>query len=436
MEHMQRCFDLIFGDGARLQDRNTVSVLDLGAQDVNGSYRSIFDSPRFDFTGADLEAGRGVDVVLDDPYKLPFADSSVDVVLSGQMLEHCEFFWLAFEEMTRVVAQDGFIVLIAPSGGPIHRYPVDCYRYYPDAYAALAKLTGCHLLDLRHDERGPWYDLVGIFSPTPQELPSRPHRQPVVIDVPSGAFDPVLDRCRGSVPYREVLAAIHERLQPELYLEIGVRDGGSLALARCPAVGVDPAPQVNEPADTATIHTATSDDFFAYDADEALPQPPDLAFIDGLHLFEYVLRDFMNIERRAQPASLIVIDDLFPNHPAQGRRDRTTRVWTGDVWKILLCLREHRPDLTLLPLDSHPTGLLLVAGLDPTNRVLWHRYNSIITQYKAPRFAEPTDDLLERAGALSPTDDVVPAALDLLRDARSSKAPAKKVRRRLRALTR
>ena len=55
------------------------------------------------------------------------------------MLEHCEFFWRAFEEVIRVVKDDGFVFLIAPSAGPEHRYPVDCYRFYADAYHALAK---------------------------------------------------------------------------------------------------------------------------------------------------------------------------------------------------------------------------------------------------------------------------------------------------------
>ena len=77
-------------------------ALDVGGADVNGGYRPIFDDPRYRYLTVDLAAGEGVDVVLDDPYRLPFADGSVDIVLSGQMLEHCEFFWLTFAEMMRV----------------------------------------------------------------------------------------------------------------------------------------------------------------------------------------------------------------------------------------------------------------------------------------------------------------------------------------------
>ena len=45
----------------------------------------------------------GVDIRLADPYRIPLPDASVDIVLSGQMLEHNEFFWLTFLEMSRVL---------------------------------------------------------------------------------------------------------------------------------------------------------------------------------------------------------------------------------------------------------------------------------------------------------------------------------------------
>ena len=63
-----------------------------------------------------------------------------------------------------MVKPDGFIILIVPSAAPIHRYPVDCYRFYPDAFVALAKYTGIKVVDIWLDERDPWKDLVGVFS--------------------------------------------------------------------------------------------------------------------------------------------------------------------------------------------------------------------------------------------------------------------------------
>jgi hypothetical protein len=48
-----------------------------------------------------------------------------------------------------------------------------------------------------------------------------------------------------------------------------------------------------------------------------------------MHLFEYALRDFMNVEHCAAPGAIVVIDDIFSSHPAQAERKRRTRAWTG-----------------------------------------------------------------------------------------------------------
>ena len=66
------------------------------------------------------------------------ADGHYDALISGQAFEHVKFFWLTWMEMVRTLKPGGFIFLIAPSRGPEHRYPVDCWRFYPDSYRALA----------------------------------------------------------------------------------------------------------------------------------------------------------------------------------------------------------------------------------------------------------------------------------------------------------
>ena len=38
-----------------------------------------------------------VDLVLKDPYKLPFDDNSIDVIISISTFEHTEFFWLTYQ---------------------------------------------------------------------------------------------------------------------------------------------------------------------------------------------------------------------------------------------------------------------------------------------------------------------------------------------------
>ena len=412
---MQLCFDLIESQlthepGKRLR------VLDLGSQDVNGSYGPIFPADAFEYVGADLEAGPNVDVVLTDPYELPFEDGAFDLVASGQMLEHCAQFWRTFEEILRVVSSSGFVILIAPSGGPIHRFPVDCYRFYPDAYASLASMSGCHLLYLSMDERGPWNDLVGIFGKQARTLPDRPVRRHASPAVAPAGSNPEFEVRRGAASYLDVLARVHAELSPRRYLEIGVRAGSSLGLASCPAVAVDPDPRVvvDPPA---LLYRQTSDDFFRYDASEALAEGFDLAFIDGLHLFENALRDFMHIERFAGAETVVVVDDVLPNHPVQAQRERQSSVWCGDVWKLHDCLARYRPDLRLTLVDAEPSGLLLVSGLNPRNRTLWELYNPIVREYLSDTHEAPPQAVFNRIGVLHPDD---PGVLETLRRTRES----------------
>src|SRR5262249_42801751 len=152
------------------------------------------------------------------------------------------------------------------------------------------------------------------------------------------------------------LRRIHARLRPDVYLEIGVRHGFSLALAQARvAVGVDPLPELQAAlGEQVRIVSATSDEFFAGDPRALLSAPIDLAFIDGMHWFEFALRDFMNVERLASRNGAVIFDDVFPNHPLQAQRERQSGVWTGDVWKILPCLRRYRPELDLILLDTNP----------------------------------------------------------------------------------
>jgi hypothetical protein len=100
------------------------------------------------------------------------------------------------------------------------------------------------------------------------------------------------------------------------------------------------------------------------------------------------------------PETIIGVDDVLPNHPAQAERDRRTRVWTGDVWKLIPVLRRYRPDLVLAILDTSPSGCLLVGGLDPANRVLWDVYNPLLRE--AQGWEAPPEEVLERRGAISP----------------------------------
>jgi SAM-dependent methyltransferase len=87
----------------------------------------------------DLAPGPNVDVILHHPYRWrEVASESVDVLISGQVLEHVEFFWITMLEISRVLKPGGLACIIVPSRGPEHRYPFDCWRFYPDGMRTLA----------------------------------------------------------------------------------------------------------------------------------------------------------------------------------------------------------------------------------------------------------------------------------------------------------
>ena len=105
---------------------------------------------------------------------------------------------------------------------------------------------------------------------------------------------------------------------------------------------------------------------------------------------------------------------MFPSHPIQAERDRRSRVWCGDVWKIAYVLARYRPDLLMLRLDVEPAGLLLVCGFDPGNKVLREHYNPIVREMTETAPPGVPDAVLARQGALAPDDPRVQGLLDLL----------------------
>ena len=231
----------------------------------------------------------------------------------------------------------------------------------------------------------------------------------------------VTPRSVSGVFYLDFLRRGHERLAPPTYLEIGVRNGDSLALARSRSVGIDPAYRLHvaPPPDT-KLFRQTSDEYFERPDPLATLGGARVAFsfIDGMHLSEFALRDFVNVERHAHWTGVVVFDDILPRDAEMAARDRQTRAWTGDVYKLLSVFAEHRPDLICLRIGTRPTGLLVVAGLDPESRVLADRLDAIAGALVQPDPQRVPADVLERRGVLDPAAVLAASFWDVLRDAR------------------
>jgi len=109
-----------------------LKILDIGSMDLNGAYRYMFPNPKWKYVGLDMEPGKNVDVVTKDPYSYPFYDNCFDVVISGNCLEHVEDTHRWADEAIRVCKPGGYICIAVPSSWGEHKYPVDCWRVYPD----------------------------------------------------------------------------------------------------------------------------------------------------------------------------------------------------------------------------------------------------------------------------------------------------------------
>lgn len=218
----------------------------------------------------------------------------------------------------------------------------------------------------------------------------------------------------------EFLSRAHEIVRPRIYLEVGVQTGASLALAEAAelAIGVDPHPvMTRENVRPNQDITAWTSDYFFEQGAPALPTwsvgqaAVDFGYIDGSHLFEDALRDFMNLEDHCRMKAVIMLDDVLPYNKAIAARTQPPGDWTGDVWKIAYVLEEHRPDLSLTPVDVAPTGLLMVCGLHPGDDVLRDSYDKIVEEWRDLERVPP--QVLDRTQAVG-----ADLALDILRGSR------------------
>ena len=194
--------------------------------------------------------------------------------------------------------------------------------------------------------------------------------------------------------YCTVLRQLHATLEPHTYFEIGTRRGDTLALAKCAAIAVDPRfifddiemvrQVVAKP--SLGLYQMSSDAFFAQNNPSALLGAPiDMAFLDGMHRCEFLLRDFINTERHCRRNSIIALHDCLPVEQAITARIEVYNIaahpdrgwwWAGDVWRTALLLKRRRPDLAITSIDLAPTGLVLITNLDPNNSSFCDGYSS------------------------------------------------------------
>lgn len=197
--------------------------------------------------------------------------------------------------------------------------------------------------------------------------------------------------------YYDVLKGLLSAVNPEWYLEIGSRNGRSLSQSEQNYIAIDPEfdlqYDVVNNAKKMFLFQQTSDEFFSSKFLQKNDIKPGVSFIDGMHLFEFALRDFINCEAVMERDGIICLHDVCPYNIPQTTREikymtELKRPWTGDVWKLVVILQRYRPDLNIDILKASSTGFACVSNLDDKNTVLIDNYDDILKQFTELTFED------------------------------------------------
>lgn len=144
-----RIFMEVYGNALQYKGYRP-SILEIGSKRHHDqdAYRDFIPDDRYDYTGLDLEAGDNVNIIPDGVYLwTELQDDAFDICISGQTFEHNPYFWTTMCEIARVLKPGGHCCIIAPGAGQVHRYPFDCWRFYPDSWAPLCHIAGLEIVE-------------------------------------------------------------------------------------------------------------------------------------------------------------------------------------------------------------------------------------------------------------------------------------------------
>ena len=127
-----------------LSRQTSPRVLELGTRAWNGNmpihYRETIlkHCPSAKWTGVDMLAGDGVDVVADaHELSKSFPPNSFDTIYCEATLEHFRRPWIAAAEMAKVIRPGGLAWIESHQTFPIHGYPSDYFRFSDEAMKEL-----------------------------------------------------------------------------------------------------------------------------------------------------------------------------------------------------------------------------------------------------------------------------------------------------------
>ena len=113
-------------------------VLEIGSKDYGSttSFRDLYGGD--EYVGADLEAGKGVDIVADLTAGLGgLQEGHFALAICCSVLEHTPQPWAMAANITRLLRPGGLLYLSVPWVWRYHAYPDDYFRFSPRGVQAL-----------------------------------------------------------------------------------------------------------------------------------------------------------------------------------------------------------------------------------------------------------------------------------------------------------
>ena len=151
----------------RVKDQHSIPtgiVLEVGSYNVNGSPREVFQAEAKSYIGVDMDEGPDVDRVVNGEELTTAFDHTFDTVICMETLEHVKNPWKVVEQLKAVLSPGGHLWISTPTFGfPLHRFPIDCYRFGEDAYRLVffADMELIALEEVKDSENNPVIVAVG-----------------------------------------------------------------------------------------------------------------------------------------------------------------------------------------------------------------------------------------------------------------------------------
>lgn len=164
-------------------------LLDLGCGKVPLflAYRDhVRDNVCVDWMGA-ADENPYLDLEWDLAMPLPFKDGEFDTILLSSVLEHIPQPERLWDEMSRILAAEGKIILNAPFFYWLHEQPYDFYRYTEFALRRFVERSGLTLVELESTGGAP-HVIADLLSKNIQFIPAIGPGLAILIQYVAGAF--------------------------------------------------------------------------------------------------------------------------------------------------------------------------------------------------------------------------------------------------------